>query len=558
VTISLAFSLDSSSSSVRDAPEVDMPLDEETRGRIESGAEDDLAKSARDDAAKRKRGRDDDDDDDVRRHHHHGGGGGGARAGGGVKNSGRERKSRRSDDPFGPAARARRAIDGACQRDEFDAAMTAFEEAKREESFTLAQHSCNVLLHMCAGGVGAWTNGLAPGECVREGRAGEIEAYMKERGVVMNEMTYTALARVKAASGDVDGALAAVEEMQKAKFTPKVRSYSCALHACARSGDVVKMAHVDGLMRACGLLPTELEFMAMLRAYRVAEDFDGGFGMLRQMRTEIRSPSDEMSEELRAWFNTAPGWIVADEATVDDDGAGVAVLAMDEKRVEFQLAAISLTEEERADLLAGIAKLACEREAQAEFDMFTKWLDTKKDGMNAIVDGANVGMYNQNFSKSGMNFSQVEKVLDELRKRRREGDAPPMAFLHQRRVESGPARKPQNQNLLEKWDSAGELFTTAHGSNDDWYWLYAAVHGGDSVYLVTNDECRDHVFQMLPAPKLFYRWKERHQVRFDISAGAVELFFPPTFTTCMQEAPDGSWWAFPQEDESWLCACKTE
>ena len=448
---------------MRDAPELDMPLDEETRGRIESGAEDDLAKSARDDAAKRKRGRDDDDDDDVRRHHHHGGGGGGARAGGGVKNSGRERKSRRSDDPFGPAARARRAIDGACQRDEFDAAMTAFEEAKREESFTLAQHSCNVLLHMCAGGVGAWTNGLAPVECVREGRAGEIEAYMKERGVVMNEMTYTALARVKAASGDVDGALAAVEEMQKAKFTPKVRSYSCALHACARSGDVVKMAHVDGLMRACGLLPTELEFMAMLRAYRIAEDFDGGFGMLRQMRTEIRSPSDEMSEELRAWFNTAPGWIVADEATVDDDGAGVAVLAMDEKRVEFQLAAISLTEEERADLLAGIAKLACEREAQAEFDMFTKWLDTKKDGMNAIVDGANVGMYNQNFSKSGMNFSQVEKVLDELRKRRREGDAPPMAFLHQRRVESGPARKPQNQNLLEKWDSAGELFTTAHG-----------------------------------------------------------------------------------------------
>ena len=47
-------------------------------------------------------------------------------------------------------------------------------------------------------------------------------------------------------------------------------------------------------------------------------------------------------------------------------------------------------------------------------------------------------------------------------------------------------------------------------------------------------------------------------MRFDISAGAVELFFPPTFTTCMQEAPDGSWWAFPQEDESWLCACKTE
>ena len=85
------------------------------------------------------------------------------------------------------------------------------------------------------------------------------------------------------------------------------------------------------------------------------------------MRTEIRSPSDEMSEELRAWFSAVPGWSVADEVRVDDAGAAVAVLAMEEKRVELQLKAISLTEEERADLLAGIAKLACEREAQSEF-----------------------------------------------------------------------------------------------------------------------------------------------------------------------------------------------
>jgi proteinaceous RNase P len=253
-----------------------------------------------------------------------------------------------------------------------------------------------------------------------------------------------------------------------------------------------------------------------------------------------------------------PGWCVADEVSVDDAGAAVAVLAMEEKRVELQLKAISLTEEERADLLAGIAKLACEREAQSEFDNFMNWLNVKKDGMNSIVDGANVGMYNQNFSTSGMNFNQVEKVLVELRKRAKEGDAPPIAFLHQRRVEGGPARKPHNQALLAKWDGAGELFTTAHGSNDDWYWLYAAVHAGDKAFLVTNDECRDHVFQMLPSPKLFYRWKERHQVRFSITAGEVELDYPAVFTTCMQEADDASWWMFPQEDESWLCACKVE
>ena len=58
-----------------------------------------------------------------------------------------------------------------------------------------------------------------------------------------------------------------------------------------------------------------------------------------------------------------------------------------------------------------------------------------------------------------------------------------------------------------------ELFTTPGGSNDDWYWLYAAVTAGPEGKLVTNDELRDHVFQMLPAPRLFYKWKERHQAR---------------------------------------------
>ena len=58
-----------------------------------------------------------------------------------------------------------------------------------------------------------------------------------------------------------------------------------------------------------------------------------------------------------------------------------------------------------------------------------------------------------------------------------------------------------------------ELYTTPAGSNDDWYWLHAAVTAGTGGILVTNDELRDHVFQMLPSPRLFYKWKERHQVR---------------------------------------------
>ena len=33
----------------------------------------------------------------------------------------------------------------------------------------------------------------------------------------------------------------------------------------------------------------------------------------------------------------------------------------------------------------------------------------------------------------------------------------------------------------------------------------------------------------------------------------VELYHPPVFTTCVQEAGDGSWWMFPLDSGEWLC-----
>lgn len=41
------------------------------------------------------------------------------------------------------------------------------------------------------------------------------------------------------------------------------------------------------------------------------------------------------------------------------------------------------------------------------------------------------------------------------------------------------------------------------------YWLYAAV--SSKCLLVTNDEMRDHLFNLL-GNSFFPRWKEKHQV----------------------------------------------
>lgn len=110
-------------------------------------------------------------------------------------------------------------------------------------------------------------------------------------------------------------------------------------------------------------------------------------------------------------------------------------------------------------------------------------------------------------------FPQVRRLLDELRANRADDAKPALLVLHERRVMFGPAKSHQNKALIADWRSRGELHVTPAGSNDDWYWLYAAVVEKSSI-LITNDELRDHIFQMLPAPKLFYRWQARHQARF--------------------------------------------
>jgi hypothetical protein len=97
--------------------------------------------------------------------------------------------------------------------------------------------------------------------------------------------------------------------------------------------------------------------------------------------------------------------------------------------------------------------------------------------------------------------------------------------------------------------------------NDDWFWLHAALLKRSLV--VTNDEMRDHHFQML-AQRGFLRWKDRHQVRFrfgawiepdpdDNSRGQVrsngrhdqqgqrrvDLVYPSVYSRRMQRVQDG-------------------
>ncbi|KAG2242385.1 hypothetical protein Bca52824_095767 [Brassica carinata] len=64
------------------------------------------------------------------------------------------------------------------------------------------------------------------------------------------------------------------------------------------------------------------------------------------------------------------------------------------------------------------------------------------------------------------------------------------------------------------------------------YCLYAAV--SCKCLLVTNDEMRDHFFQLL-GTSFFPRWKEKHQVTISVSREeGLKLHMPPPYSIIIQ------------------------
>ena len=182
---------------------------------------------------------------------------------------------------------------------------------------------------------------------------------------------------------------------------------------------------------------------------------------------------------------------------------------------------------------------------------------------------------------------QVERLMAHLRSSRPDDAKPLLLVLHQHRVSRGPAASAGCKNIVARWRQNGELHTTPGGSNDDWYWLHAAVAAGERGLVVSNDEMRDHVFQLL-SPRFAARWKDRHRAKYTFhgnyhlgssalynnrksynssnnqsrnaygygngngyggyGSGGVsaQLFFPPPFSECSQKVPKTGAWLFPR------------
>ncbi|CAO1947372.1 unnamed protein product [Urochloa humidicola] len=459
--------------------------------------------------------------------------------------------------------------------------MAAFDHAVSDPDAPtrLSAHQYNQLLHLLA--TADRSSFPSPAAAARR-----VFSHMLQAGAPPSEATITNLARVTAApdspASAADEAFDLVATMKdKHGLTPRLRSYSPVLAAFRRAGDASKAYAVEAHMEASGVSPEEPDLVALLDVSSTAGDADKVYEYMHKIRQTVDCVCEETAEVVEGWFRSdkaamagKPEWDAAQvkDAIVLNGGGchrlgwlGTGPWTVQRVRAgadgqcggcNCRLASVDIDMEETQRFADSVAALALERETKANFSHFQEWLEENKD-YEAIVDGANIALYQQNFAEGGFSLTQLDAVVTELQGRYH--GKWPLVVLHNKRI-AKLMENSSNRHLIETWRANGALYTTPSGSNDDWYWLYAAIKL--NCLLVTNDEMRDHIFELLGS-SFFPKWKQRHRVKYTFNKGKAVLVMPPPYSSEIQESEVGSWHV-PMEEKSgdervriWLCIDRT-
>ncbi|KAJ0488014.1 putative ribonuclease P [Helianthus annuus] len=419
------------------------------------------------------------------------------------------------------------------------------------------------------------------GEDVKEyalKRGFEIYNEMLSDKVPMNEAILTSLARMAMSRNDGDMAFELVKQMKDLGINPRLRSYGPALSVFCKTGNLEKAFEIEEHMLAHGVYPEEPELELLLSVSVEANRSDKVYYLLHKLRTSVRKVSPSTASLIEKWFKSrtasrigkrkwdqevinravenggggwhGQGWLGSGKWTVVRSVVGKDGLC---RCCGEKLATIDLDPIETELFAESVAKIARERERNSSFEKFQKWLDYYGP-FEAVVDGANVGLFSQRrFKPSKVNTiaNGIRQMLPSKRW--------PLVILHNRRITGDKMDEGINKTLVEKWKNADALYATPTGSNDDWYWLYAAIKF--KCLLVTNDEMRDHLFQLL-GNDFFPKWKERHQVRFHFSETGPVYRMPPPCSVVIQESRKGHW-HIPiaseedsEDDRVWICVTR--
>ena len=417
----------------------------------------------------------------------------------------------------------------------------------------------------------------------------EILNYMKERNIKYDETASSNAVRLTSMAGNIKQAMELVEQMRADDWTPKKRTYTpiFQFHPTKNFNDLYDLNVIYLESEKDKVECTEEEFRFMLKACVAVKQLEQEGNMTvpefnnslsptsffnqtcERMKQFVYSIDDSTLKILQNWchLSSTNSTIVTSSlsssnvssssssttsttsttstsststnstnSTNSDTSFPSLPLSIRKTFIQqdtcecqqcnYVLPSIDLTPEQNDTVLRQIiTSLASDT---SKFEPFKHWLQrVYPNGAEVVIDGANVGYFGRRPPKEKLNFQQIDRVIRAFTDcEAKEDRKTVLLILHQRHFKNLSHR---NKRLVDGWKQARFLYQTPHRMNDDWFWLWCAVWSSRFVkqpFVITNDQMRDHHFQMLSA-RYFLKWRERHVVRFGFER-LNDLKCPPT------------------------------
>lgn len=371
-------------------------------------------------------------------------------------------------------------------------------------------------------------------------------AYMNECRVEPNEQVYNMLIRTSCLDGALDEGLERLALMKAAGWRVKLRSLSPLIQLACRLGRVDVAKDLRDAASGLELAISEADHVALFEATRDEDQ-------LFEMALDIHAPSRATWDSLTTVLEES-GFVATRDTTVSASGVCNACgrvlrsidLTADERRALLDqihglvMNLVTRTEDGKPALAGVDAEPASASRKAKQWETFRRWIDPKH--FDAVIDGANVGFHSNGMSDV-VDFRHIDLVLRHCLNIGKRA----LIVLHARHLadERVNAAGHEARDIVKSWRRGGHLYSCSVGNNDDWYWLFAAVKGGENAILVSNDEMRDHHFGMV-SRRPFLVWKERHLTKFSLGpwrpggARTVALSLPLPFSIRMQRI-DRAW-----------------
>eukprot|EP00667_Euglena_gracilis_P003416 EG_transcript_3428 len=386
------------------------------------------------------------------------------------------------------------------------------------------QQSCmEVALEDVAGGPST------PLPCTPYGCVQRLFEYLQVTGQDIG-LAAVMLSRAAAQAGDVEAAEAvAVEAAGRAGEGPAARYFTAPLTAWAARRDPHRALRVVELMKSLGVPVSLEEYTLVLEACVGVAPYDVVATLLMHMQADLEGPLPGTAlDHVQAYFSALSGWTVA-LVPVETDGE----FRSPDGRHTLQL--FEVPSELVLQAAKEIEAVACRDEHQAEhFLAFKEWL-ASVGGCDVAIDGANVALFEQNYTEGRFQFAQIKEVYEAAWEQ--QGLARRLVVLKRPRVEAAAALDAWAPAFLEELRAKNALFVVEAGY-DDLFWVYAALVSGGKC--ITNDDLGDVIEQLRRSPP-FDRWYRQRRLRYNFNAQRRARLVPPAPFTPRVQAFSGGW-----------------